>query len=210
MKERTKGKVRGIWANPKGLPARNETRRVGWAVGRAGKPSRSAWPRPPESGETRRARDGGRRGVSSEDLGERRGVVGAKGQERARLALRARTTGAASLTQCVLRWLTQNTTDQASVLTLLCIARDTISALLSNRAIVCTLPCRGALQELRDRAPSRTFPHVHSESRVTRHRQGRRALMDLGTFNRVQTTHDRVRKRALGQSDCYMDRRFRA
>ena len=67
------------------------------------------WPRPSESGETRRARDGGRGGVSGKGLGEGRSVVGAKGQEMARLALRVRTCGetgkskrrVALLTQCV-------------------------------------------------------------------------------------------------------------
>ena len=58
-------------------PKRNPRGRL--TVGRAGKPSRSTWPRPSESGETRLAKDRGRGGVLSEGLGEGRGVVGAKG-----------------------------------------------------------------------------------------------------------------------------------
>ena len=147
MKERTKGKVRGIWANPGGLPARNETRRVGWAVGKGEAEQISVAETTREwgdaSSERRRAsrsleRGPGRKawcgGCERTGKGSSRTEGTDDGQEGALLRLR-NAFYVGSL----------RTPLQASVLILLCIARDAIAALLSNRAIVCTLPCRGAL-----------------------------------------------------------------
>ena len=99
MKEGTKGK--GDLGESRGAsgPKRNPQGRLGCREGGSQADQRGRDRQ--RVGETRQARDGGRRGVSSEDLGERRGVVVRK--DRKGLV-------AASLTQCVLRWLTQNTT----------------------------------------------------------------------------------------------------